>query len=349
MQGFRNWIFSEDKKPYFQGTNNLIQEGDKDTLLRPDGQPAQLQHAPDGWKDALVKYGRSLTYMGLIREMTVPMKFVKDGAKILRYIFWTKAKNAIAYFAMHKLNRLVYPLVYDTWFYGELDFSTFKQTNYGVSIQVMEGGLSKLLRAGENTVYEIPINTDPDRRDVYLDGLPFTNKILYTVYTGQEITAGLYWLGIGIIDKSGITQGIIVQDVMFEQDILGQYPNNNYALWSMDKSIVAKVNIIITAACTHGSGEEFIVRIHRANDYSNALPTVYDLNPLPTYNNGQTFQINVSVDIPVGPHQRLHIFIGTSGGTAAFIVYNESVTIEYDVRFDASIAEYLTPFISSTV
>ena len=57
-----------------------VQEGDPGNFTKPNGQPARLEFAPEGWRDKLVKYARNIKYWGLFRDMTVPMKFVGDGA-----------------------------------------------------------------------------------------------------------------------------------------------------------------------------------------------------------------------------------------------------------------------------
>ena len=50
---FISWLFNKDKKPLY--VDGIIREADKDTFLKPDGQPAHLQYSPDGWRDVLVK------------------------------------------------------------------------------------------------------------------------------------------------------------------------------------------------------------------------------------------------------------------------------------------------------
>lgn len=352
QDGYIYWIFSEVKKPYFVGSNGLVQEGDKDTLLRPDGQPAKLQYAPDGWKDTLVNWGRNPVYLGLFRDFTVPMRFVKDGATILRHILWTRGKNAVAYLGISKVNRLSYPTGYDAWFLGELDFSKFKQNQEDDSftLNVMQGGLSKLLKANENTVYDIPINTDPDRVQLYLDGMPFTNKIIYTVYNGQVVVGTpspqFYWLGMGIVAKTGISQGVIVQDVPFQDTVA--YPNDFYFLWSVSKTISVRVVGIISGICTHdngGANSVLTLRIVRASDTTN---TVYQTIAIPTggpYSEGDPFSVAFDETIAVNPHERLYFRISSGPWTQPlFTVQAGEIGVTYDVRFAESYAECLTPF-----
>lgn len=352
LKGLIAWLFSEDKKPYYEDSNGLIAEGDKDTLLKPDGQPAHLKYTPDGWKDTLVNFGRSITYMGLFREFTVPMRFVKDGAKILRYILWTKGKNAIAYFALHRLNRLAYPHSYDTFTYGELDFvkSKQKQDDKTFTINVMQGGLSKLLKAGENTVYDIAVNTDANKKTVYLDGLPFTNKIIYTVYSGQEIvgtsTPQFYYLGMGIVDKTGLSQGVIMQDSVFQNTAV--IPNNFYFAWSVSKTIKAKITGKISGICTYdnfGNDSNLLINIIRTSDSTN---TIYQTVTIPTggpFSDGDPFNVSFYREIDMNPHDRLYFRVaGTPWTQHLFTIQSGEITVQYDVKFDPTLTEGLSPY-----
>jgi len=341
-KGYLYWILNADKKPLFVGSNGLVQEGDPVTFLKPDGQPAHLETSPDGWKDTLVRYGTNTTYMGLFRDFTVPLRFAKDGAKILRHLRWTYGKEVIAYLAISRLDRASYPHNYEAWYVGELDFSEYKQTFIGVDMRVMEGGLSKLLKAYENTVYEIPVNTDPDKKIVRFDGMPFTNHIDYTVYSGQEVLGtpdgNFYFLGMGITNKTGISQGIVMQDQIFEST--SAFPNEKYFQWSTTKTITVKIKGTVHGECTGGSSAFLHLDVIRASDNSN---TVYQVLNLGTgsFNNGQFYYYSFNTTITVNPKERLYVRIGAIGGASKFMIYGADISIEYDVTFDETYNEGL--------
>lgn len=350
VKGLISWLFSEEKKPYYEDSNGLIAEGDKDTLLKPDGQPAHLKYSPDGWKDTLVNFGRSDTYMGVFREFTVPMRFVKDGAKILRHILWTKGKNAIAYFALHRLNRLVYPASYETFTYGELDFTKAKQKqdDKSLTINVMQGGLSKLLKANEGTVYDIPINTDAERKTLYLDGLPFNNKVIYTVYNGQEVQGsdpgvGIHYLGMGVVDKTGLSQGIIIQDQIFK--FTESLPNNNYFAGSINKTIIAHIKGKVNGICFDGTNGTIGVALKRVSDSANTVFEEIGHIAPGTYDDGDDFSIDIDTQITLYPSQRLEFTVGASEPvTSKFQIWGSEITVEYEVSFDTTLCECLSPF-----
>ena len=351
--GYIDWIFSPDKKPYFVGTNGLVQEGDEITLLKPDGQPAHLQSSPDGWKDTLVKFGRSNIYLGLFREFTVPMRFTRDGAKILRYIFWNKGFEGVAYFAKHKLNKLVYPALYEKWFMGEPDFSKFKQrqSDNTVTINIMEGGLSKLLKASENTTFDIDIHGNPDRKTIYLDGVPFTNKVLWTVYNGQQVPGAVIpdysWLGMGIVSQEGTSQGIVVQDVTYGST--GVFPNNDYCFWSISKYVTVRFVGKITGACVHSNpngtaNSNLILNAVRASDTTN---TIYQTIAIPAggpYKKGDPFSVDIDITFVVNPHERIYFRSASTPWTQnLFDIYGTEIEATYDVTFTPTFCECLKP------
>ncbi|HSW96894.1 MAG TPA: hypothetical protein VLF89_03635 [Candidatus Saccharimonadales bacterium] len=146
-------------------------EGDEH-FNKPDGQPAHLKVSPTGWKDTLVKYARNIKYWGLFRDMTVPMKFPKDGRKILKDRFWnTLGVESICKMGIMKLDKLTLPYTYSSWYLSELNMAKLIHSLTDVQVEALEGGVSKYFKAHENEVYEIPIDTDPEHKNVLYDGM----------------------------------------------------------------------------------------------------------------------------------------------------------------------------------
>jgi hypothetical protein len=47
-----------------------------------------LPQHPSGWEDQQLSFGRNTHYWGLNRSYTIPLKFVGDGAQIIRTLFY---------------------------------------------------------------------------------------------------------------------------------------------------------------------------------------------------------------------------------------------------------------------
>lgn len=182
-KSFLYYLFSANKKPLYVDDNGHVVEGDED-YKKPNGQPATLKYSPEGWKDTLVKYARNNTWLGMIRDMTASMKFLKDGASILKNRVGLYGVEAICYLGILKLDRTGLPYNYESWYLSEIDFTKYKETITGVQASALEGGLIKYLKANQNTTYEIPVDTDPEHINVLMDGMNFDNQAGYLITNG---------------------------------------------------------------------------------------------------------------------------------------------------------------------
>jgi hypothetical protein len=142
-------------------------------IVETSSTPAPLPISPDGWQDKSIKYARNLKSSSLWRTYTNPLKFVKQGALIVRHFLYTKGTEAKIDLLIHRLDkRFAGGWIHRFFYKGELDLSQAEDNDTNISVNVMEGGLSKLLKANENTPYEIDINV-PEAVDVKMEGPVF--------------------------------------------------------------------------------------------------------------------------------------------------------------------------------
>lgn len=341
---FISWLFSKDKKPLYEDkASRLVLEGDGSTFTKPDGQPAHLQHTPNGWKDVLVKYARNLKYIGLLRDMTVQMRFVADGAKVLRNRMLLFGYEYQCYFALDKLDQYSFPYKYKPWYLCELDFTTFSSSRTEVSINAMEGGLVKLLKAREGITYEIPISSDAQAKNVLLDGIPFTNKISYNIYSNQDIYGDFYYMGAGIVGNEGSTQGIISQDSQYNGNVP---PGTNWFHRHIDKTLNVRIkgsygiNVHVT-----GRVSQYIKKSSPFQDIPTSTTdyTLYNA----VHNAGDNFQVSFDVTIPMAPSEFLHLraFPNTVPSASNwYTITGGSFDITYEVTFNESHCKGLLPY-----
>jgi len=213
-KGFIYFLFNKDKKPLYVDDYGFVQVG-TDDYFKPDGQPARLQYAPDGWKDTLVKYARNIKYWGVLRDYTVPMKFVGDGAKILRKQVWEEnGTETTTYLGIAKLDRTGLPYNYYSWYLSEINFSKFVQSKTGFQVEALEGGLTKLFKANENTKYEIDIDDDPEHINIYMDGMEFDFKRVFSVVPDQILRpVPNYYIGLVETAREGNVPDVEFQDI----------------------------------------------------------------------------------------------------------------------------------------
>jgi hypothetical protein len=197
--------------------------------------PVPLQYTPDRWLDIEVSRQRNQKYFGLERSFTAPLDFVKDGALILKYFYYNAGSEDKMYLIIAEKRLYIesggyvelepttgavytetpgfvetetipsYYYYYSAIYKGELDFTNFKHAGPKVTVNIMEGGASKLLKAYENTVYEIPI--DPTEQ-VRMTGIRLKQKADYILTDGGVIgdeTFGGHTIAIQPITTEGIT------------------------------------------------------------------------------------------------------------------------------------------------
>lgn len=126
------------------------------TLILESGE-FDLLNAPEGWEETFLKNQRSTDYWGLIRSFTMPMKFVLDGAYLLRKEFYEKGIPAEAKIRVEILeNRTwAYRLVYE----GEIDFTEFEDSSDGnsVTVRATDIGIAEMIASYDKAVYEIDL------------------------------------------------------------------------------------------------------------------------------------------------------------------------------------------------
>lgn len=129
-----------------------------------------LLNAPEGWEETFLKQSRSRTYWGLIRSFTVPMKFVLDGAYLLRREFYTYGVSA-------KMKLKIEVLKNQNWEYqilynGGIDFTEFQDfsNDRSVVVRATDEGIAEMIATYDKTVYEIPL-TESNMINVEIPGV----------------------------------------------------------------------------------------------------------------------------------------------------------------------------------
>lgn len=116
-----------------------------------------LTRDPKEWRDQTLQWGRNATYFGLNRTFTAAYSFIEDGAAILRNIMYTIGLEAQVSLVVLKWNSDTD--VYEDYYKAEIDLSQFVdsvETDFKVNL--LEGGLVKLLKSYENTMFSIPMD-----------------------------------------------------------------------------------------------------------------------------------------------------------------------------------------------
>lgn len=176
---FIYFLFDENNNSYYAYGDTVLTSAS----LRP------LEFTPDGWKKIQLQNYRNQTYFAIDRSFSVPLEYVKDGAQILKYIYTNYGVEAKVSMAIceQKLffDATHYGYYYTLLYKGEIDLANYKHDGTKVTVNIMEGGMVKLIKAYENTKYEIPIDV-PDAVDIHIDGVELKQSTSYLLNNGPN-------------------------------------------------------------------------------------------------------------------------------------------------------------------
>lgn len=324
--------------------------GDINTLQKPDGQPASLQHAPTGWKSTEIKFLRNAKYLGMFRDFILPLRFALDGAAILKELMWRSNDpsnggfEAQSFYGLSKWDQYAFPPGYKTYFLSEIDLSKLKQSREGVEATVLEGGVAKYLKAFEGTTYEIPVATDAEAVNVYLDGLPFDNKLEYTIYPDQQFDgrANGFSVGMGIVVQEGTTQGIVNQDQGYNEFNIVQ-PNEEWFMKSFSKTFTAHFTGEITLEVNSSNVGLTLRKYTIVNGVSTGVVN-YGIPNIPQ--TPGTYVVPIDISVPMTANQQLYLRVDGDDGNPGIDHYIKGGTlkVEYEVTFTPTFTKAITLF-----
>lgn len=196
---FIYFLFDENNNSYYQYGDTVLASAS----LKP------LEFTPDGWTKIQIQNQRNQNYFALDRSFTVPLEYVKDGAQILKHLYYNYGVEAKVYMSIceQKLyfDGTHYGFYYTLLYKGEIDFANFKHDSPKVTVNIMEGGLVKLVKAYENTKYEIPVDV-PDAVNIAMDGVSLNERHNFLI--PETSLTGNHLLFASFINKEGNAAGV---------------------------------------------------------------------------------------------------------------------------------------------
>lgn len=180
MQGkdFIYFLLDENNNSYYAYGDTVLTSAS----LKP------LQFTPDGWKKIQLTNQRNPTYFAIDRSFSVPLEYVKDGAQILKHIYYNQGMEAKVFMSICE-QRLFFDATHYGFYYtllyrGEIDLAQLKHDGTKVTVNIMEGGIVKLIKAYENTKHEIPVDV-PEAIDILMDGVQLKQSTSYLLNNGN--------------------------------------------------------------------------------------------------------------------------------------------------------------------
>jgi hypothetical protein len=193
--------------------------------------PKALEFSPDGWSDVGVNNQRNSKYFALDRSFTIPLKFVEDGAKIIKnryYKFGIRAKLSLLILKLKlhydtTLNQ--YGWYYDLLYMGDIDFTQFKDEGTFVTVNVIEGGIPKYIKANENVKFEFDM-TVLETILVKMDGVYLKEKNNWLI--PQGVGFGNHLLGAYHTTTEGKAFGLAISNQNTDDNVPDFTNSPNY-------------------------------------------------------------------------------------------------------------------------
>lgn len=329
-------------------------------LVEVSSIPTPINELPANFDKQVIKWVRSKSYHGVITSFTPSFSFVRDGAKIIRHIFYRKINNAFATLVVQVRDNFN---KYRDFFVGDIDFSNIIDTQgasqgEGVSCGAVDSGLNTLIAANRATTYEIPIDV-PEAINVTMDGVEMFSEVKVIHYP-DTVLAGDNTVQCNIRNEHVINIGMTIPStetvypsVLWNNQTLylqKSNRNNINSAWPTDwlfkctDDSVIKVRIPSFTFRTSGVWE---IGFWIYNDFSST-------NRFVLLANGDTggfsvqYDINISIDLNVNKNELGWFIIDSSLTAGTGMCGNpsfssENCTFIYNYRKPATIVKWLPP------
>ncbi len=284
--------------------------------------PKALPQAPDGNQDISVGWERSETYKGNIRNFSLAMGFVTDGYKIL-------ANDFIKFNIDRELYLLVKRLTYewtDTTFKeyykqlykGQFDLATAEldKGNFRFNINLMEGGLHRLLKANESTQYELPF--DLDSKNVRMDGMYLEGNFKWLLT--EDTFQNRKYPSLFTLNNDNPVPGLAIFDVQKNGGATIDPTADTLEYFAEATQDIAAVRLFGTLVDIEYSFADLNIELKIFNIYSDTTRLTIDLAPDDPYPQNSSIAVDETFDLLKG--DRLFLQVGFA--PISFISIKES-------------------------
>lgn len=175
-------------------------------------QPYFLSYAPSGWEDIVIQNVRNKTYWGIDRSVSSQLSFVKDGAQIIKHIFYNLGIEQQAFLVIAS-QRLDYDIVE-----GAINLSTLISATANECIITGKANKTVYLKLTPSTINDVQIFIDPGDGSYHQFGeLIGGNASVFplTLSESGSFSFKLYFTGDQITTSMTLQDGTIIPQYGF--------------------------------------------------------------------------------------------------------------------------------------
>lgn len=331
----------------------------ENNVVKTGNIPNPINLTPDGWQDIMIQWERNMKYAGTQRNFTGSLGFVGDGAQILRYINFNNNFEVKIYLLIQKKRLEItddnYAFVYRFFYKGDLDFSSYSQSDinegFKVTINIMDGGFNKYLKAYNSVTYEVPCNKDtPGAVPVWMDGIEFYNKFNFVL---PDFDNDLYFssaVSLAFVNQEGDSFGIFTASQLLENLSPNDQPTYCASSDNFFFVSIKPVTIHVTATIVYTNHD--LAATTFSNILMTSLGTIYSLHrdsdpSTLTLFPGQVYTHDVDIYIPLAVNEKVFNLLTNNIGFASvpgkLAVVSNNFSVEVNSTIDPTLCYCLRP------
>lgn len=326
-------------------------------IVKRSALPRPLEYTPDGWRNIEINNARNQKYFALDRAFTVPLEFVEDGAHILKDAYYKNGIEAKVWLVIVKqkifYDGMEYGWYYDACYKGEIDFSNFNHVGPKVTINIMEGGIPKLIKAKESVKYELDIDV-PEVVKVKMDSVNIRYEFQFTTFaTSYDTTTSLatfrqFLMSFSRTDLTSRLVNIVCHDVIKTVDASINYVDDERwfleAEGNVNLTARFRFNVRLRTQFALGTGQ-FKIRLY--NQTGAVVHTFVDVTGS-TFNFDQTLVIDETINLNLVEGDRLFLVarvdgVSTGNMRTSMEVSETGSDFYYASKFRETFIKNLTP------
>ena len=206
-------FISDDNKKFYRA----IQQNSGDYAISFNSNPYPISFNPTNLLENELEFATNSRYMSMVRSILNPLNFVKDGAAILRHLYFLRKgviQNAYLTIVEWDGTQGIYVLSY----YGKFDFSQKDEDpkSGSFTIPTIDDSAWGVLSLNDDKQYAIECNqSNPDAIRVLIDGTTLLNR-----YTFQTVQAAIinnsanprHLIPFVMVNQDGDSAGIVVKN-----------------------------------------------------------------------------------------------------------------------------------------
>jgi len=233
-------IYDEANKFY-----KATQQRDGTYLITKNSQPYPISFNPTNLLNVPLEFGTNEKYFSLNRSVVEPLKFIKDGAAILRHFYHLgKGTEAKLYLTVIDWDGAAVPGMYKMSYNGRFDLSKKDEDPKSgtFTVPTIDDSAWGILSQNDEVVYAIECNEkNPKAIRVLFDGTTLVNRYTYQtvqapiVYNGDNPNSGSWTIPFVLVNQDGDSSGIAVKNQsLFFLDVMP--PTNDSQGWFFESS-----------------------------------------------------------------------------------------------------------------